>query len=140
MIPSAVILKIVLPSIVIATSLPEPVSVSAILVSFLAILVVLRLPLMVPVVVTLPVAASISNAPTVRPFFTTKLLFAIVHSPYLRHCVTGHYAQSLFLNYTAMYCFATRTVADPLAGSACTSTLEPLIVAEYSMNSPFVAV
>ena len=33
---------------------------------------------MVPLVIRLPVAASIVNGPTVRPFCTIKLLFAIV--------------------------------------------------------------
>jgi len=86
------------PSIVTATSLPVPVSFRARLVSFLAILVVARSPLMVPDVVMLPVAASIDNAPTVRPFFTTKLLFAIV--PYLPSSKWGRsYSPPLILLY-----------------------------------------
>ena len=79
--PSPVILKRLVPSTVTTKVLLDPESLIARLVSFCAIVLVFTSPVMVPVVVMLPFDASIVNAPTVKPFLTTKLLFAIV--PYL---------------------------------------------------------
>jgi hypothetical protein len=80
--PSELTVCSVIPSIIIVTLLPDPVSLMVILELFCEIALTANpLTLTVPVVVILPVVASIDNGPTVSPFCTTKFPFAILFFP-----------------------------------------------------------